>query len=242
MMRFKTTQPTQQAPSTNYATTAPVVATLAVATPKFVQSSRRAQHGKRLLLRLGLWVCFLVPVVVLGSQLVAHRYVRSHAARKSFLNDPIPKIFCEIPEGAEGKFFFGTDTLTAGVSEHQSGGIVPNCWTFELPTGQRRFAIGEYHRYCSALEQIKARPIPTGWSAKLPPGTKKECLVASQDGRYVAMSYTNGILIWESATGKLLKQIKRHNSFYQYAYLQFSPDSRLLGDAYADGIALWDWQ
>ncbi|WP_309713257.1 WD40 repeat domain-containing protein [Armatimonas sp.] len=100
-----------------------------------------------------------------------------------------------------------------------------------------------------SVETLYCRELATGkirWTRIAPYDVglnpETEALAISPDGRFVAIAYAEAIVIRNLETGVAIRQINRRNDFYKNAYLQFSPDSRLLGDAYSTGIAVWDWQ
>ncbi|MBB6053241.1 hypothetical protein [Armatimonas rosea] len=197
---------------------------------------------------VGLSIGFLVPLVAIGLYQGNRPPVGSRATQKLFPRDPIPQAYFELPDGADGTFVFTRmDTIVAGLTKRHPDGVEHVYPEFLLLNGKlQRYNSEVAPLYPAVIEKNKELmtkiPVPENIASLLPAGATRECLALSWDKVYVAMGYTDGIVIWESATGKLRRQIKRHNGFPQYSYLQFSSDGQLLGDAYVDGIALWDWQ
>lgn len=105
------------------------------------------------------------------------------------------------------------------------------------------------HREAELSGELACRELATGklcWLVGLPTTGGKnlqvEDMAVSWDSKYVAMAFAQGLAILDMKTGAPLWQQPRQNGFYPRAMLQFSPDSRLLGESQQDGVALWDWQ
>jgi WD40 repeat protein len=132
----------------------------------------------------------------------------------------------------------------------------PQVWTGIGGNGQNKLTFSPDERYLlvansgvGQAETLYCRELATGkirWTRVAPSNVganpTTEGLAVSPDGRFVAIAYPEAIVIRNLETGVAIRQINRRNDFYKNAYLQFSPDSKLLGDAYVNGIAVWDWQ
>lgn len=229
---------------------------------------------------MALWVCFLTPMIALGTFFQPYKI-----ALPMMATGMKPAAFCSLQDDFNGRFAFtSNDKVIASVSQKQGGGTrtisyvafnpktgarLPEpmvsetqsverqlFWAGLEGSGLKKLTFSPNGRYVLEVnsgagqqETLYCRELATGkirWTRVAPynvgQNSASEALTISPDGRFVAIAYAEAIVIRNLETGMVFRQINRRNDFYKNADLQFSPDSRLLGDAHANGIAIWDWR
>ncbi len=206
---------------------------------------------------IALLTCFLLTTVTL----------RADEVRRDFFGDPLPEraiarlgttrlrhghsVFC-LAFSPDGKrLASGGNDFAATVWDVATGkellSIIPPTGRDALDRPGRTvnavaFSLdGKILAVARASEAIRLHDSTTGKElGKLPAQSMVQALAFSPDGKLLASREATLILLWDAATGKIVRDLSAGGRAAAHPAVAFSPDGKTLAAAIVNGVQLWD--